>query len=80
MTLYNRLAEDRSRYVDDTDCGNTVDVHQPRALRLVTDSLSFGAHEMHVDGFRFYLAASLGRSTSDFDPYSAFLEPSAKTR
>ena len=29
---------------------------------------------MHVDGFRFDLAASLGRSTSDFDPYSAFLD------
>jgi isoamylase len=71
---YYRLADDRSHYVDDTGCGNTVDVHQPQALRLVLDSLRYWAEEMHVDGFRFDLAAALGRSTSDFDPHSAFLE------
>ncbi len=71
---YYRLAEDRSRYVDDTGVGNTVDVHQPQALRLVMDSLRYWVQDMHVDGFRFDLAASLGRSTSDFDPYSSFLE------
>jgi isoamylase len=71
---YYRLADDRSHYVDDTGCGNTVDVHQPQALRLVLDSLRYWAEEMRVDGFRFDLAAALGRSTSDFDPHSAFLE------
>jgi isoamylase len=71
---YYRLAEDRSRYVDDTGCGNTVDVHLPQALRLVMDALRYWVQDMHVDGFRFDLAASLGRSTSDFDPYSSFLE------
>jgi isoamylase len=71
---YSRLAENRSRYVDDTGCGNTVDPHQPQALRLVMDSLRYWVQEMHVDGFRFDLAASLGRSASDFDRYSAFLE------
>jgi isoamylase len=71
---YSRLAENRSRYVDDTGCGNTVDLHQPQALRLVMDSLRYWVQEMHVDGFRFDLAASLGRSASDFDRYSAFLE------
>jgi glycogen operon protein len=71
---YYRLAEDRSRYVDDTGCGNTVDLHQPQALRLVMDSLRYWVQAMHVDGFRFDLAASLGRAASDFDPYSSFLE------
>jgi glycogen operon protein len=71
---YYRLAEDRSRYVDDTGCGNTVDLHQPEALRLVMDSLRYWTEEMHVDGFRFDLAAALGRSTANFDPYSSFLE------
>ena len=71
---YYRLADDRSRYVDDTGCGNTVDVHQPQALRFVMDSLRYWVQEMHVDGFRFDLAASLGRATSDFDRYSSFLE------
>jgi len=73
-TAYYRLAEDRSHYVDDTGCGNTVDLHQPQALRLVMDSLRYWVQEMHVDGFRFDLAASLGRSASDFDQYSSFLE------
>jgi isoamylase len=71
---YYRLAEDRSQYVDDTGCGNTVDMHQPQTLRLVMDSLRYWVQEMHVDGFRFDLAASLGRSASDFDKYSSFLE------
>ena len=38
------------------------------------DSLRYWVQEMHVDGFRFDLAASLGRGTGDFDPHSAFLE------
>jgi glycogen operon protein len=71
---YYRLAGDRSKYVDDTGCGNTVDLHLPQPLRLVMDSLRYWVQEMHVDGFRFDLAASLGRATSDFDPHSAFLE------
>ena len=71
---YYRLQADRSRYVDDTGCGNTVDLHQPLALRLVMDALRYWVQEMHVDGFRFDLAASLGRASSDFDPFSPFLE------
>ena len=71
---YYRLADDRSRYVDDTGCGNTVDLHQPLALRMVMDSLRYWVQEMHVDGFRFDLAASLARAASDFDPFSSFLE------
>ena len=70
---YYRLQEDRSRYVDDTGCGNTLDLHLPQALRLVMDALRYWAQDMHVDGFRFDLAASLGRATNDFDPYSSFL-------
>ncbi|MGZ4198397.1 MAG: glycogen debranching protein GlgX [Solirubrobacteraceae bacterium] len=71
---YYRLQHDRSRYVDDTGCGNTVDLHQQPTLRLVMDALRYWVQEMHVDGFRFDLAASLGRATSDFDPSGAFLE------
>ena len=71
---YYRLASDRSQYVDDTGCGNTVDLHQPQPLRLVMDSLRYWVQEMHVDGFRFDLAAALGRGASDFDPHGSFLE------
>jgi isoamylase len=75
---YYRLAADRSRYVDDTGCGNTLDTHRPHGLRLVMDSLRYWVTEMHVDGFRFDLAASLGRATSAFDPFSAFLDAVAQ--
>jgi isoamylase len=71
---YYRLEDDRSHYVDDTGCGNTVDLHRPQALRLVMDSLRYWAQEMHIDGFRFDLAAALGRATANFDPSSSFLE------
>jgi isoamylase len=71
---YYRLAEDRSQYVDDTGTGNTIDSHNPAALRLIMDSLRYWVQEMHVDGFRFDLAATLGRGASDFDTHSAFLE------
>ena len=71
---YYRLAENRARYVDDTGCGNTVDLHQPQPLRLVMDALRYWVEEMHVDGFRFDLAAALGRGASDFDPQGSFLE------
>jgi isoamylase len=71
---YYRLADDRSRYVDDTGVGNTLDTHRPHGLRLVMDSLRYWVQEMHVDGFRFDLAASLGRATTDFDPFGGFLD------
>jgi isoamylase len=71
---YYRLAQDPSRYVDDTGCGNTFDTHRPHGLRLVMDALRYWVTEMHVDGFRFDLAASLGRATADFDPFGGFLD------
>ena len=71
---YYRLQDDRSRYVDDTGCGNTVDLHLPHPLRLVMDALRYWVEDMHVDGFRFDLAASLGRAARDFDVHSSFLE------
>ena len=71
---YYRLQDDRAHYVDDTGCGNTVDLYLPQPLRLVMDSLRYWVTEMHVDGFRFDLAASLGRAANDFSPYSTFLE------
>jgi pullulanase/glycogen debranching enzyme len=50
-----RLQDVRARYVDDTGCGNTVDLYLPQALRLVMDALRSWVQEMHVDGFRFDL-------------------------
>ncbi|MGV3531260.1 MAG: glycogen debranching protein GlgX [Chthoniobacteraceae bacterium] len=71
---YYRLAEDRSRYVDFTGCGNSLNVAHPRSLQLIMDSLRHWVTEMHVDGFRFDLAAALGRESWEVDRLSAFFD------
>jgi isoamylase len=70
---YYRLRDGGRRYEDYTGCGNTLDVSQPRVLQLVMDSLRYWVLEMHVDGFRFDLAAALARSMHDVDMLSGFL-------
>jgi isoamylase len=72
---YYRLRPDNPRlYVDDTGCGNTVDMSHARVLELVTDSLRYWVEQMHVDGFRFDLAATLGREAGGFDPNGGFFD------
>ncbi|SFL50775.1 glycogen debranching protein GlgX [Geodermatophilus ruber] len=72
---YYRLREgDPSRYQDYTGCGNTLDVRRPQVLALLMDSLRYWVTEMHVDGFRFDLAAALARSMHDVDRLSAFFD------
>ena len=60
-------------YIDTTGCGNTIDFSLPAAQRLVLDSLRYWAAEMHVDGFRFDLAAALARSMHDVDMLGSFM-------
>ena len=57
---------------NDTGCGNTVDIREPRVLQLVMDSLRYWVTEMHVDGFRFDLATTLGRGDHGFERSGAF--------
>jgi isoamylase len=72
---YYRVAEDDpSQYVDYTGCGNTFDPRRPFPLQLITDSLRYWVTEMHVDGFRFDLAAALARSLHDVDKLSSFFD------
>jgi glycogen operon protein len=60
---------DDGTYIDVTGCGNTVDFGHEVPTRLVLDSLRYWAEEVHVDGFRFDLAATLGRNGhGHFDP------------
>jgi glycogen operon protein len=75
---YYRLAEDRHYYEDPTGCGNALDLSQPRVLQLVMDSLRYWTEEMHVDGFRFDLAATLARTAHGFDPKATFLQTVAQ--
>ncbi|WP_457000323.1 glycogen debranching protein GlgX [Geodermatophilus sp. SYSU D00814] len=63
-----------ARYTDYTGCGNTLDVRRPQVLALLMDSLRYWVTEMHVDGFRFDLAAALARSMHDVDRLSAFFD------
>ena len=70
---YYRLPPDaKDEYVNDTGCGNTVDLRHPRVLQLVMDSLRYWVTEMHVDGYRFDLATVLGRGDDGFDRRAAF--------
>ncbi|MFN6455701.1 MAG: glycogen debranching protein [Nostoc sp. EfeVER01] len=62
-TIYYRLVEDNPRYYIEglTGCGNCLNTHHPQVLKLIVDSLRYWVLEMHVDGFRFDVAAALGR-------------------
>jgi isoamylase len=71
---YYRLAQDRSRYVDFTGCGNSLNVAHPRVLQLIMDSLRYWVLEMHVDGFRFDLASALARELLEVDRLGAFFD------
>jgi len=69
---YYRLAEDPRYYINDTGCGNTLNLEHPMVLRMVMDSLRYWVEVMHVDGFRFDLASTLARDGAGFQPNSAF--------
>jgi isoamylase len=71
---YRLKAEDRRYYMDYTGCGNTLNMVSPRSLQLVMDSLRYWVLEMHVDGFRFDLAAALARELHDVDRLGAFFD------
>ncbi len=72
---YYRLVEDDQRYyVDYTGTGNSLNVRHPHSVQLIMDSLRYWVTEMHVDGFRFDLAATLAREFYDVDKLSTFFE------
>ena len=72
---YYRLRDPEwNRYVDYTGTGNSLYVRHPHVLQLIMDSLRYWVLEMHVDGFRFDLAAALAREFYEVDRLSAFLD------
>jgi isoamylase len=72
---YYRLVADKRRYyMDYTGTGNTLNMRHPHVLQLIMDSLRYWVLEMHVDGFRFDLAATLARELHDVDRLSAFFD------
>ena len=71
---YYRLADGGRFYFDTTGTGNTLNMRHPHVLQLIIDSLRYWVSEMHVDGFRFDLAASLARQFHEVDRLSAFFD------
>jgi len=66
-SYYKLHPEDPALYVNDTGCGNTLNLGHPRVLQLVMDSLRWWAGAMRVDGFRFDLAPALARGSAFLD-------------
>lgn len=72
---YYRLVDtDLRLYKDYTGTGNSLNPRHPHVLQLIMDSLRYWVSEMHVDGFRFDLAATLARELHDVDRLSAFFD------
>jgi glycogen operon protein len=72
---YYRLVDDDPRYyMDYTGTGNSLNVRNPHAMQLIMDSLRYWVTEMHVDGFRFDLAATLAREFYEVDRLATFFE------
>ncbi|EYD75213.1 Glycogen debranching enzyme [Rubellimicrobium mesophilum DSM 19309] len=71
-SYYLLSPESRRHGFDTTGTGNTLNVAHPMVLRMVLDSLRYWVQVMHVDGFRFDLASTLGREATGFEREGAF--------
>ena len=74
-SAYYRLVDDaKQHYYDTTGTGNSLLMRSPHVLQLIMDSLRYWVLDMHVDGFRFDLAATLARQFHEVDKLSAFFD------
>jgi len=74
-SVYYRILPETPRYyMDYTGTGNTLNMRHPRVLQMIMDSLRYWVLDMHVDGFRFDLAATLARELHEVDRLGAFLD------
>ena len=74
-TSYYRFQDDKSRYIDTTGCGNSLDLTKTMSRKLALDSLRYFAGEIGVDGFRFDLATTLFRDrNNNYDKNHVFFE------
>ncbi|MFK8014698.1 MAG: glycogen debranching protein GlgX, partial [Gammaproteobacteria bacterium] len=76
---YYRLApDDRRHFINDTGCGNTINVDHDATRNLILDSLRYFAGDLQIDGFRFDLAPVLGRYANGFSPKHPFFKAVAE--
>jgi isoamylase len=73
-SYYRLVDDDPASYFDTTGTGNSLLMRHPHVLQLIMDSLRYWVTEMHVDGFRFDLAATLARQFHEVDRLSAFFD------
>lgn len=73
LTYYRNQRHSPQHYDDTTGTGNTLDFAHPRVTQMALDSLRHWVKEMGVDGFRFDLAATLGRTGQGFSSDHPFL-------
>jgi isoamylase len=73
-TYYQLVPQHERYYLDFTGTGNSPNVRHPQTLQLILDSLRYWVTEMHVDGFRFDLATTLGRTNGAPDPFAPFFD------
>ncbi|HTB80751.1 MAG TPA: glycogen debranching protein GlgX [Opitutaceae bacterium] len=74
LAYYRTVPDDARYYMDYTGCGNTLNMMSPHSLQMLMDSLRYWVSEMHVDGFRFDLAAALARELKDVNQLGAFFD------
>jgi isoamylase len=71
---YRTVGDNERYYMDYTGCGNTLNLVHPHSLQLLMDSLRYWVTEMHIDGFRFDLAAALARELRDVNQLGPFFD------
>jgi isoamylase len=74
QAYYRLTGEDQRFYMDTTGTGNSLLMRHPQVLQMIMDSLRYWVTEMHVDGFRFDLAATLARQFHEVDRLSTFFD------
>lgn len=74
LSYYRLQPEDKRFYINDTGCGNTLNMIHPRVVQMVMDCMRYWTTAMQVDGFRFDLAPVLGRESYGFDRGSGFFD------
>ncbi len=73
-SYYRLIPGDERHQINDTGCGNTLNMPHPRVLQMVMDSLRYWSTAFNIDGFRFDLGVTLGREHTGFDPGSGFFD------